>query len=244
MKNFLKIIFYFFSSLLSAQNLNAEYIFEINLKFSKKEKEEIINKNNKFEDKYFDNFFSIAEESNGKIAKYILTVNSNMTSFILQPNEYDGGGINISYVIASKALGNYYSDISNSHIIEQVEFNGNNFLVSYQKEDVIWEITNETKKIGQYDCIKAITKLKEVNENKIGEREYEIWFSPTIPIKAGPLLFSGLPGLVVYVTDNKTRRIYLKNAEINPDKIDNIVFPTKGKQITSSDFLEYKRKNL
>ncbi|MBC3846184.1 GLPGLI family protein [Winogradskyella echinorum] len=59
-----------------------------------------------------------------------------------------------------------------------------------------WQITKETKTIGNYLCYKATT------ENFRG-RNYEVWFTYDIPIATGPWKFHGLPGLIIEVHDDK-----------------------------------------
>ena len=56
-----------------------------------------------------------------------------------------------------------------------------------------WNITNETKKIKEYTSYKATTTFRGNN--------FEVWFTPDIPINAGPWKWYGLPGLIVEATD-------------------------------------------
>lgn len=53
-----------------------------------------------------------------------------------------------------------------------------------------WEIHSMDKKVfGNYECIRA-TGL-------FGQRKYEVWFTPDIPISTGPYKLGGLPGLIM-----------------------------------------------
>ncbi|MGL4632711.1 MAG: GLPGLI family protein [Leadbetterella sp.] len=52
-----------------------------------------------------------------------------------------------------------------------------------------WKLIGETKKIGSFTCKKA--------KGKISGREYEVWYTPQIPISTGPWKFYGLPGLIL-----------------------------------------------
>ncbi|WDF69617.1 GLPGLI family protein [Sphingobacterium oryzagri] len=51
-----------------------------------------------------------------------------------------------------------------------------------------WKITDETRKIGKYNCTKAI--LNNLNY-------CAVWFTSEVPIMVGPEIFDGLPGLVI-----------------------------------------------
>lgn len=68
-----------------------------------------------------------------------------------------------------------------------------NFMREHLQLD--WTITNEKKTIKAIECKKAITQY--------GGRTYIAWFSPSIPISDGPYVFSGLPGLIIQVSDNQ-----------------------------------------
>lgn len=69
-------------------------------------------------------------------------------------------------------------------------------LLTY-KEPVIknWKLLNETKIINSINCKKAEVRFK--------GRNWIAWYSPEIPFPYGPMKFSGLPGLIVKITDDK-----------------------------------------
>lgn len=54
-----------------------------------------------------------------------------------------------------------------------------------------WKLTNETKKILNYNCNSAITKFR--------GREYKAFYTSEIFISDGPWKFSGLPGLILKI---------------------------------------------
>lgn len=58
-----------------------------------------------------------------------------------------------------------------------------------------WQISAETQTINDIFTQKA--KLY------FGGRNYEAWFSPSIPIPEGPYIFKGLPGLIIRISDDK-----------------------------------------
>jgi GLPGLI family protein len=58
-----------------------------------------------------------------------------------------------------------------------------------------WKITPDTLTVLGYKCIKATTTFR--------GRDYEVWFTPFIPIRQGPWKFSGLPGLILKAADTK-----------------------------------------
>ncbi|MGG7436728.1 GLPGLI family protein [Chryseobacterium arthrosphaerae] len=58
-----------------------------------------------------------------------------------------------------------------------------------------WKLINESKVINTINCKKAEVTFK--------GRNWLAWYSPEIPLPYGPYKFSGLPGLIVKITDDK-----------------------------------------
>lgn len=56
-----------------------------------------------------------------------------------------------------------------------------------------WKLTNETKIINSITCKKAEVRFK--------GRNWTAWYSIDIPFPYGPYKFSGLPGLIIKITD-------------------------------------------
>lgn len=54
----------------------------------------------------------------------------------------------------------YYKDIKNKIYNDQRDFYGKNFLIIDSLQNFEWKLINETKKIGNYTCFKAITYKK------------------------------------------------------------------------------------
>jgi GLPGLI family protein len=65
------------------------------------------------------------------------------------------------------------------------------------KEPVIsdWKLVSETKVINTINCKKAEVTFK--------GRNWIAWYSPEIPFPYGPMKFSGLPGLIIKIIDEK-----------------------------------------
>lgn len=54
-----------------------------------------------------------------------------------------------------------------------------------------WKLINKKGKINNLNCYKAIMTFR--------GREYEAWYSESIPLNGGPWKFHGLPGLIVKI---------------------------------------------
>jgi GLPGLI family protein len=63
-------------------------------------------------------------------------------------------------------------------------------------ENIKWQFyPDETKELLGYNCKKAMCTFR--------GRDYEVWYAPDIPVNAGVWKFSGLPGLILHITDTK-----------------------------------------
>ncbi|GHA48564.1 hypothetical protein GCM10007103_31850 [Salinimicrobium marinum] len=63
-----------------------------------------------------------------------------------------------------------------------------------------WEILPETRTIQGYESQKAKTVFR--------GREYTAWFTTEIPISDGPYKFSGLPGLILQLSDSENHYVF------------------------------------
>ncbi len=71
-----------------------------------------------------------------------------------------------------------------------------------------WDITSESKKIGNFKCYKATQEITNISSQKnadgnvrIFKRTLIAWFSPEIPYPFGPAGYGGLPGLILELQD-------------------------------------------
>lgn len=132
---------------------------------------------------------------------------------------------------------NYYLDKNNKYMyIEK----GDGSLIKKLHEDKNWEISPESKSIGDYLCYKAIYIKKYTGRNgKNISIPITAWFAPGLPYSYGPKDYNGLPGLILELTEKETT-YYATNISITTDKELKIDFP-KGKTITEE---EYEKKVL
>ena len=69
------------------------------------------------------------------------------------------------------------------------------YFVTDTINEIKWKLTNETKTIGDFLCLKAQTTFK--------GRDYIVWYTPLVPSYFGPWKFYGLNGLILEVSDDK-----------------------------------------
>ncbi len=135
----------------------------------------------------------------------------------------DAGTINLSINLDTDKPDNFglYTNLKSRLIIEQ-EFLPTD--ITNKKLDTLfikdkfnainWELINDTKKINNYLCQKAIGNFR--------GREYTVWFTNDIPLGFGPWKLNGLPGLIIEAFDStKTFYFYVEKIEFNTNSIIN-----------------------
>ena len=97
---------------------------------------------------------------------------------------------------------------------------------------MVWELTNESKKIDSYIAYKAKTTFR--------GRNYIAWFTPEIAIDAGPWKFHGLPGLILEVTDDELGVQFLfSSIEVFSDYEFEIIQPREELVLTIDEYAAY-----
>ena len=73
------------------------------------------------------------------------------------------------------------------------------------------------------------------------EKTITAWYTPEIPVSNGPENYTGLPGLILEVSDGKTT-ILCSKIVLNPKEKTEIKAPTKGKEVSQKEFDETVKK--
>lgn len=125
---------------------------------------------------------------------------------------------------------NYYTNLKDSKIFAEKFAFGETITILYDIPK--WEITGETKTIGEFNCYRAIKKSGDKLVNNL-----VVWFTPDIPVQFGPNLFIGLPGLVIEVISGNIRIVATK-IDLNSSIKTTITKPMKSKRMSE---LEYNK---
>uniref|UniRef100_UPI0040496601 GLPGLI family protein n=1 Tax=Flavobacterium sp. TaxID=239 RepID=UPI0040496601 len=125
-----------------------------------------------------------------------------------------------------------YTDLAKDSVwssFQRVDY----FYVKEKKATLNWELENETKKIGNYTCNKAVCQFR--------GRTYIAWYTNEIPVSFGPWKLQGLPGLILEAyTPNEEVYIYAKKIEYptnNPTPIVKIKNSNNSKWLTYNEYL-------
>ena len=142
--------------------------------------------------------------------------------------------------IASKANGEYFYDIKNKFTVNIKDHKGQTFFVKNSYDNIEWKLLNETKKIGDFICYKAIgiQNYYFYRSNKNKKFEIVAWYTSNLPIPIGPNGIGGLPGLILEL-ELKSMTYFIKSISLKKNKIK---MPSEKKYISISEYNKIKRE--
>ncbi len=179
--------------------------------------------------------------SKAKPINYFLCFNGSESVFLPEYNLAESRRLGIQWnwtSFATKSYFNYYSNITKNETFGQSYFTDR---VNVLFDKIHWEITQETKQIGNYICYKATglnSNKKEFGFNHL--KPAVAWFTPQIPVPFGIQEFSGLPGLVLEMEmfiEYGTVHYVATSIELNVE-IDQKIENNKGKVINEQEYFE------
>lgn len=175
---------------------------------------------------------------------------ANKQSFMLEFNTMESSFVLNNFLEATNIDDQYKKNINNlASMLVTSDFNyylnlNTNIVILEKKEGILiqkkyekknWEITTETKTIGDYLCYRAVNIKKYIGRNgKNISIPVIAWFAPSLPYGYGPKDYNGLPGLILELQERKTI-YYATLISLVKDKKEKIDFP-KGKTISEEEY--------
>ena len=167
------------------------------------------------------------------------------------------------------APGELYKNVKSNTLLQSQEFYGKQFLVKDKLQLIEWSLTNETKKVGEYHCMKAVALIPSTElywydfswdrlrnnetetaatadttkKKQIKMTQIEAWYTPQIPVSHGPGEYTGLPGLILEVSADNTT-ILCSKIVMNPEDKTKIEAPSKGKEVTKKEYQNIVQKKM
>tara|TARA_R110001583_G_scaffold82774_1_gene219275 strand:+ start:4865 stop:5602 length:738 start_codon:yes stop_codon:yes gene_type:complete len=198
--------------------------------------------------------FSLSTSKNDSLIKFkmnnllkVLVENGSSVDFILKANKKESlffvndiltkdNDKSKKYAIGiGDTKGVFYVNLDSKEILNKKESYGQLFLVKSSLNDKLWNITNESKKIGNYNCFKATSEKIVENSKGTFKHHIEAWFTTEIPLNFGPAGYGGLPGLIIELKFQNIR-FYLTKIELKRQNEVNVKKPMKGKLVTIKEF--------
>lgn len=88
-----------------------------------------------------------------------------------------------------------YSALKTLEVVYRMGMTVGFYSYSEPTPQIAWTLSDERKDIVGYHCQKATCRYR--------GRDYVAWYATDIPLRYGPYKFSGLPGLILAITDTK-----------------------------------------
>jgi len=130
-----------------------------------------------------------------------------------------------------------YTDLSASKIVMEKDAMGEQFLLADSTRKVKWRITDETREILGYDCIRA--------NGIVSDSIYVVaFYTDKIRVSGGPELFNGLPGMILQLAIPHENVSWVATKVVDQTPAKAITAPQKGKPVNTQQLLATIRKAM
>jgi GLPGLI family protein len=271
MKNISKFCLLLFSATLFGQDFYGKVEYQTIQNKSKKEAVSISKESEK--DAAEDAIAGIDKEAFEEAMKkafqknYLLTFNKNEALFeevvALEKPKPGQGGVSFSVSVSMSGDGDKYMNTKDKISYTEEDIFGDEFVIKDSLPKIAWEISNETKIIGDYNCVKA-TYTEPVSKNDLEAYEryqektkngksslFEMkkpepktitaWYTSEIPVSFGPNGVWGLPGLILQL-ENENYIYFCTKVTIKNNETVKIKIPNSGKVISKKEYEKYEKK--
>ncbi len=174
----------------------------------------------------------ITEENKYNLDVFELYFNDSLSVFI--PSEDESGKKGMSWATNKNSVA---QNIKSGTRLSVLNIWGENAYVQDSLIDREWKITESKRKIGIYQCQKAMYKLND-------SVTIYAWFSEEIIPSVGPETFRGLPGAILGLATEDGGVVYFakKYEALKPDFDFAKITPKAGKKVYSHEQLKAKLK--
>ena len=200
-----------------------------------------------------------------RISKHILMFSDSISLYRLlpeneAPDPFAGGGgggaIRMSFSISGSDGGDLYKNFTQAKSILSSELAGKNYLVVDSIKQQPWKLSNETKQINGYTCLKATRKImapvaqmgtmtiggpggntsSDTTRPKPREIELVAWYAQDIVSPVGPESYGQLPGVIMQLDSDNGATVFTAieiKKEVDQKQLKE---PKKGKTVTATEF--------
>jgi GLPGLI family protein len=122
-------------------------------------------------------------------------------------------------------------------IAETREFMTRKFLITGIRPSYEWRLTGEQSELLGFTVHKATVEQD--------SSHIEAWFTPEIPVPAGPGLFGGLPGMILSVSVDDGQTVYsATEVKLDPVEAEAIKAPEEGEDVSREEYEEIVAEKL
>jgi|CXWL01.1.fsa_nt_gi hypothetical protein len=126
------------------------------------------------------------------------------------------------------AVAGAFTDLESGSYVELRSLLGRTFRIIDTRPAFGWKLTGESAKFLDYPVFQAIAKQDTTT--------IEAWFTPDIPVSAGPAQYGGLPGLILTLAIDSNRVVYTATAVDLKTPVEKISTPTDGSKVTRAEY--------
>ena len=136
-----------------------------------------------------------------------------------------------------KDKGKRFVDLSSNSVVATRDLMGKKFLVTGTPEKYNWKMTGKSKQVGSYLCQEATWKDSTT--------QIVAWFTPMIPVQAGPGDYTGLPGIILHmnINDGETE---ITATDVQLGEVDTavLVAPTEGEEVSQEEWTKIREEKM
>lgn len=128
----------------------------------------------------------------------------------------------------SDAISGAYTDLSDGSYTEVREFLGRTFRIPEGRPSFAWKLTGEQASFLGLPVYQAIAQQD--------SSTIEAWFTPDIPVSAGPAQYGGLPGLILTLAVDSNRVVFTATAIDTTTVVKALKAPSEGSKVTRAEY--------
>lgn len=129
---------------------------------------------------------------------------------------------------AADAVAGAFTDLGDGSYVEVREFLGRTFRIAEERPAFAWKLTGEAASFLGHPVYQAIATQDSTT--------IEAWFTPDIPVSAGPAQYGGLPGLILTLAVDSNRVVYTATSVDLTTPVEEIKAPTDGNTVTRVEY--------
>ena len=173
------------------------------------------------------------EEMMAKLLTYNLDFNQNESLFYLSKSlisEHENQETKKYVTGLFYGYDKIYTNRKKDELIEQLYYGSGTILKLRKASMIQWTLTNETKVISGYKCFKATYTYLQKWRGKEFPWEVVAWYTPDISLPYGPIRYSGLPGLILELSEDN-RGFVVDKIEFSKEQV-TVEKPSQGEVVT------------
>lgn len=121
-----------------------------------------------------------------------------------------------------------FTNLEGDGYIEVRKFLGRTFRIKEERPSFDWKLTGEQASFLGHPVYQAVAQQDSTS--------IEAWFTPDIPIPAGPAQYGGLPGLILTLAVDSNLVVYTATAIDTAAANNKIEAPTDGRELSRAEY--------